>query len=1146
MAKPLNILIVEDSETDAFLLQRTLQKGGFEITCEVVDTPEAMRSALLSQKNWDVITSDHSMPHFSALDSLALAKEICPDVPFNIISGQIDINLAVSLMKSGAQDYIQKREMELVIPAIERELREVELRRDQKRISEQLKVSDDRFKAVLENSLVASYKKNIQTNNYEYYSPVITHITGYTPDEMNSFSVKEILTLFHPADVDETNRLISESLSGDKGSATTIQYRFKHKMGHYVWLEDKYSVMRDSNENPLTLIGYVHDITEHKKAEESLRESEEKYQRLFETAGAGIGYYSPDGVVISYNNMAAQNMGGKPEDFVGRSIYELFPIAAADVYMDRIQKAVNSKHTQEYEDLVDLPGEPKYFLSTFTRVLSPTDQILGVQIISSDISKRKQQEESLRETEELFRTVFESSIVGICMVGVDGRFFKVNDYICTILGYSREELITKIFFDVTLSEDKEISTKKLHELLSGKILNSNFEKRYIRKDGNVIWVNVSISAIHDKYNTVQYFITYIQDINERKLAEKKLQENEEKFSKVFHEAPVWISITDLMTGTYIDVNEGALRGTGFSRDEVIGHTAAEIGWITSEERLYLVQEIQEHERITDLEMIFHAKNGNILHGLVNGEQIEVNGRSCLLTVTIDITDRKLAEETKQNSEIKFRQMFEVSPVGIVMVGFNRRFIHCNPEFLQFLGYEGEEIVGKLIEDVTLPEDCQIGKAEMAAILKGEIIKSQVNKRYLRKDGQVVWGETTISLVRDTKNCPQYFLANIQDITERKLAEEVTKNIITMNPVSIQILDKDGFTLEINPAFKTLFNSVPPAGYSIFSDPQLSQKGIGEIFDKLRQGEVVHFPDVSFNPHDSIPEMPDVPNWIRTIGFPLYFSNKKPDRFVLMQENITERKLGEEKNKQLKSELEQRVMDRTAQLENANKELESFSYSVSHDLRAPLRGIDGFSLALKEDYIDKLDDTAIQYIDHVRRESQRMNQLIDDLLKLSHFTSTVIELKMVNLSDLAQTIVARLQQDNPNHKAEFQIQTGIIANGDPNLLEIVLTNLLGNAYKYSSKVSNPIIQFGQDTTSGEPVYFVRDNGVGFNMEYAQKLFGAFQRMHNNSEFEGTGVGLATVKRIINKHNGKIWADAKKNEGAIFYFTLPFLHPDPFDK
>ncbi len=226
----------------------------------------------------------------------------------------------------------------------------------------------------------------------------------------------------------------------------------------------------------------------------------------------------------------------------------------------------------------------------------------------------------------------------------------------------------------------------------------------------------------------------------------------------------------------------------------------------------------------------------------------------------------------------------------------------------------------------------------------------------------------------------------------------------------------------------------------------------------------------------------------------------------------------------------------AQLETANKELEAFSYSVSHDLRAPLRGIDGWSQALLEDYRDQLDEQGRQYIDRVRSETQRMGYLIDDMLQLSRLSRAEMVKKQVDLSALAQTIVERLKRDEPQRQVDFNIQAGISAEGDSHLLEAALANLLGNAFKFTAKRADARIEFGQTELQGQHVFFVRDNGAGFDMAYAQKLFGAFQRMHKLSEFPGTGVGLATVQRVIHRHGGRVWAEAEVGRGATFYFTL----------
>jgi PAS domain S-box-containing protein len=306
------------------------------------------------------------------------------------------------------------------------------------------------------------------------------------------------------------------------------------------------------------------------------------------------------------------------------------------------------------------------------------------------------------------------------------------------------------------------------------------------------------------------------------------------------------------------------------------------------------------------------------------------------------------------------------------------------------------------------------------------------------------------------------------------------------------------------------------------------------------------------------------------AFPAFFTatflkeSNDVTKFIVIVQDITEQKRNNDKVRQLHEQLEQRVTQRTLELNNAqtallnlvddlnqsannltsanhslaivNKELESFSYSVSHDLRAPLRSIDGFSSALLEDYYDKLDDSGKDYLQRIHKAAQHMDQLISDILKLSRLTQSALIRRAVDLSKMVKDIAETYEQKEPTKKT-ILIQEGVIVRADRRLMHIALTNLLDNAWKFTGKEGHPQIEFGTTLQDGKVVIFIRDNGVGFDMTYADKLFGAFQRLHRADEFPGTGIGLATVRRIINRHGGQIWGQGEQGKGATFFSTLP---------
>ncbi len=256
----------------------------------------------------------------------------------------------------------------------------------------------------------------------------------------------------------------------------------------------------------------------------------------------------------------------------------------------------------------------------------------------------------------------------------------------------------------------------------------------------------------------------------------------------------------------------------------------------------------------------------------------------------------------------------------------------------------------------------------------------------------------------------------------------------------------------------------------------------------------------------------------------------------LRAHLAAREEAEERLRKAHGELERRVRERTAELAAANRELEAFSYSVSHDLRAPLRTIEGFGLALRREYSDRIDETGNGYLRRILGGCASMGNLIDDLLELSRLTGGEFRRETVDLSVLGRSIAEELRESSPGRAVDVEVAPAMTVRGDPTLLRIALGNLFGNAWKFTRKIAEPKIEFGFRPEDGRQVYFVRDNGVGFDMEYAGRLFGAFQRLHPSSEYEGSGIGLATVQRIVRRHGGDIWAEAQVGKGATFFFTL----------
>ncbi|MCX6304105.1 MAG: PAS domain S-box protein [Bacteroidetes bacterium] len=634
--------------------------------------------------------------------------------------------------------------------------------------------------------------------------------------------------------------------------------------------------------------------------------------------------------------------------------------------------------------------------------------------------------------------------------------------------------------------------------------------------------------------------TYLLDL---RLAEKALQESEERVRVLFEGAPDAIILADTESGIISDANRSACLLTGRKLEEIVGMHHEKLYPVNGRDYSAARFNIHIHESLVAekaslVEHVVSRPDGTRIPVEILAQVIKLKDQRVLMGTFRDISGRKHAEAI-------FRDIIEKNPMSIQILDMEGYTVQTNSAHTKLFG-------AKTPQDYSIFKDAQLLKQGMGVLFdqikNGEVVyfpDSYFNVHDVDPSFPNVstWIKAIGFTLNDSFGKPERIVLMHENITGRKLAEAMFQDIIDKNPMSIQIVDKDGITLLGNPAYTLLFGSVPPPDFSIFDDLQQKSPELQKLILRAKSGEIVHLPDLYFNTRDVSPELPDVPLWIRAIIFPLNDSSGKPERFVLMHENITERKLAENEIMKLNESLELRVAERTSQLDAINRELafhlsevEQFTYIASHDLQEPLRTLTTYTQLINEEYAGKLDADGNKYIEFISGSASRMRALVTALLEYSLLGKEAV-LASVDCNQVIGEVLADMADSIARSNACIRFEKLPVLNCYETELRQLFQNLINNAVKFRKKEVHPKINISAEYLLNAWRFSVEDNGIGIAEKDKEKIFTIFKRMHNRNEYEGTGIGLAHCKKIVEMHGGKIWVESTPGKGSKFIFTIP---------
>ena len=739
--------------------------------------------------------------------------------------------------------------------------------------------------------------------------------------------------------------------------------------------------------------------------------------------------------------------------------------------------------------------------------------------------------------------------MGMALLAPDARVLRANTALCRMLGFTEPELQACAGQELVHPGDAAADLADRIRLLSGEEQSLQAERRYLHADGRAICTHVACSLVRDASGAPVHFIVQLHDISERKRTEQALRQSEERFRSLMMLSSDWYWEQD-ENFRYVS-SIGGPRGAwgpdffrggpekvaeslGKCRWELAGATPLGGSWAEHQAVL------EAHQPFRDFEYMRISEGQPPRYISASGEPVfDAGGRFTGYRGTArDITDRKLAEKRLRDTQSLLHMAAQIGRLGAWVYDVAQDEVTWSEEVCAIHEVpQGYRLNAARSLDFYTPRY----RGAMFRLLRAcldEGTPFDVETQIITAKGRMLWVRIICEAEWDAQGKVRRLLGACQDISETKRVAEDAYAMAKQLTVTLESLTDAFFTVDREWRF-TYMNA---QAERLLRRPreELLGKKITQEFVDLSVSEFPKYFQQALE--DNVPMQFEeyyapFDLWVQAKVYP------SKQGLAIYIKDVTERTKAQTEILRLNAQLEERVRERTSQLQLANKELEAFSYSIAHDLRAPLGSIDGFSRALEEAEAGNLGPQSRHYLQRVRAGVKQMAELTDGMLALSSLSQGELIREEVDLGEMARAILGRLQEQFQSRAVDMVIESPLPAFGDPRLLHQVVANLVGNAWKFTSRKESARIEVGRLQDGPGPVYFVRDNGAGFDPAYASHLFQPFHRMHAASAFEGNGIGLAIVQKIVMRHGGQVWAESVPEQGAAFFFTLGPDGPDP---